>query len=241
MTAFPGPLPLDQIQTAWILGAGYFGRQALASLQRDRTWAAGTITIVDRDPHRLAGLPVETVCTDAVTWLRRHLPKPEEDSSDGTHHLIVPALPLHLAAAWLKLAVSRRWRPAVVPAALSAAVPNPHLYPQGGGLTASIANWRCPDACPAPLSHCTHTGKPREPDLHEALARLSLQGVTMIVLPSRQVAPGVGGITRRQLWDALKSARQATGNLMVATICRCHGVIDYWGPEEPAGGPQDPS
>jgi hypothetical protein len=229
------PLEVRQIEKIWILGAGVFGRRAFDTVLRDLDVKRERITLVDRDPLRLKGLEAETVCADAVTWLNAHLPEPAASAS-GSGPLIIPAVPLHLAAEWLKLKLThgRAFKRLPIPRELLDALPNPHPFPQGGGLYTSIATWRCPDDCPAPASHCTHTGKPRDPDLFSVFERLNLPAIPITVIHSRQLAAGVGGYTAGQLWDACqaarcKAARMGSEKILAATICRCHGVIDLFG------------
>jgi hypothetical protein len=227
MNPSPKPLDLPNIRKVWILGAGFFGQRALAAVQAHLKYLSERAVVVDRDSQRLAGLDADIVCGEAVEWLRAHLIE-SDGPYQGEDHLIIPALPLHVAAEWLKtqLFVNGEWERPPVPTALLATMPNAHPFPGDGGLTTSIATWRCPDDCPAPVSHCSHTGLPRNPDLYEAMENLRLAGWSTIVIHSRQLAPGVGGYTARQLWDSLGGARSKDTKMIVATVCRCHGVID---------------
>lgn len=231
MNPSPKPLNLSNIRKVWILGAGYFGRRALTAVHACLENLSERALVVDRDPRRLKGLDAEVVCAEAVQWLGDHQGAPD-GPHEGEDHLIVPALPLHVAAGWLKARIGghggRERSP--VPDELLRELPNPHPFPEGGGLYTSIATWRCPEDCPAPASHCTHTQAPREPDLYHALGRLRIEGWQTLVVHSRQVAPGVGGYTARQLGDVLAAAQPAGKGLMVATACRCHGVLDLLSP-----------
>ena len=227
----PKPLNLTRIRTVWILGAGFFGQRALAATHAHLRNLSERPLVVDRAPQRLEGLDAEVLCAEAVTWLAAHLGKPEGPLG-GEDHLIIPALPLHVVAEWLRLRhnVHGGWECPPVPHALLEALPNPYHFPSVGGLYNSIASWRCPEDCPVPVSHCTHTGAPRDPDLYDALGQLRLRGWQTLVIHSRQVAPGVGGYTARQLWDTFEAARSAQKPIIVATVCRCHGVLDLLSP-----------
>ncbi|MGA6925486.1 MAG: hypothetical protein WBY88_07385 [Desulfosarcina sp.] len=92
----------------------------------------------------------------------------------------------------------------------------------------SHADFICPDNCPEPEKICTHTGRPRPPDLVRLLRRLDFENVLPIVLRSHQLLPGVGGIRPADLIGALDMARRHSQPLlMLATACRCHGVVDF--------------
>jgi len=45
------------------------------------------------------------------------------------------------------------------------------------------------------------------------------------VVASRQLAPGVGGYAPRRLLDLAATVAKAPGPLLIATACRCHGVV----------------
>jgi hypothetical protein len=75
---------------------------------------------------------------------------------------------------------------------------------------------------------CTHTGKPRPPDMFRLLENLDVDDTMPIVIRSHQLLPGVGGFSPTDLMSAVdmvcKNSRQP---LMIATACRCHGVVDF--------------
>jgi hypothetical protein len=93
-----------------------------------------------------------------------------------------------------------------------------------GELYLSRAAHRCPDDCPSPEDFCPVTGESRSPALYELLAALALPGVTVIVIPSRQLAPGVGGFPPGDLFEAARRLAAGQDLALVATACRCHGV-----------------
>ncbi|MEE4240954.1 MAG: NAD-binding protein, partial [Desulfopila sp.] len=82
----------------WIIGGGKFGRQAAESLLRKK--AANHIVLVDIQPDRLLPEGVEYICGDGIAWLTEHLPLEAEVGA------IIPAVPFHLAAEWLKKRLS---------------------------------------------------------------------------------------------------------------------------------------
>ena len=79
--------------------------------------------------------------------------------------------------------------------------------------------------CPEPAEICTFTGRPRGGTLFRDLAARTWPGFVMLVLRSRQLAPGLGGYRGRELLGLEDLARESAGPLLVATACRCHGVL----------------
>lgn len=141
---------------------------------------------------------------------------------------IIPAVPIHVACQWilLKLNESGHASPVPVPPVVDEQVPNPLRTP-GGTLYTSYATFRCPDSCSEPDAICTQTGKPRQGSLFDTIARIAAPPFLVTVVRSRQLAPGVGGYTAGHLREALKRVEEAPQDLhLIATSCRCHGVID---------------
>ena len=102
-------------------------------------------------------------------------------------------------------------------------IPGTRRGPQGE-LYVSRARHLCPDDCAEP-EVCPVTGEPRDPPLHQELASLRLTGYEIRVIPSRQLAPGVGGYPPGRLLDLARGMGALKGNVLIATACRCHGVI----------------
>ena len=205
-----------------ILGAGKFGRLALKRLTRQD--AAASFVVVDRDPAALAltldGLPGRTrVVAEAVAFLVQHL------GGDCPWDWIIPMAPVHVAFNWLLAGplAGSAWRPAEVPEALAGLIPGARRGPQGE-LYLSRAQHLCPDDCAEP-EVCPVTGESRDLPLHQELASLHLAGYEIRVIPSRQLAPGVGGYPPWRLLDLARDLSASTGKVLIATACRCHGVI----------------
>ncbi len=206
----------------WILGYGKFGRLA-ARVLRGLLGGEVPVVIVDLQPKGPVPDGAELIVADAVAWLAEHLVSASEVSC------IVPALPLHLAARWLETALRREGflvEPHPLDDDLLATLPHPfRLGPHSA--VASHADFLCPDNCPEPESLCTHTGMPRPTPLYQLLADLPLVDCTPLVVTSRQFAPGVGGFFPEDLWQLFDIAKTlAPGNLLIATACKCHGVVD---------------
>lgn len=77
-----------------ILGYGQFGRRALKAL--NRLYPHAGIHVIDRQPVRDEVNTAEVIQADAVDWLL------ENSIAEITDMVIIPALPIHLTAEWLK-------------------------------------------------------------------------------------------------------------------------------------------
>ena len=206
-----------------ILGGGKFGRLALNRLARQD--AAASFVVVDRDPAALTmtldGVPGWTrVPAEAAAFLVQHL------RDDGRWDWIIPMVPVHLAFQWLMAGplAGSAWRPAAAPEALARLFPGARRGPHGE-LYLSRARHLCPDDCAEP-EVCPVNGESRDLPLHQELASLHLAGYEIRVIASRQLAPGVGGYSPRRLLDLARDMRALKGNVLIATACRCHGVVD---------------
>jgi TrkA-N domain len=205
-----------------ILGAGKFGRLALNRLTRQD--AAASFVVVDRDPAaieemRVNGVPGTRVQSEAAAFLAQHL------KDDGRWDWIIPMAPVHVAFQWLMAGplAGSAWQPAAAPEALMGLIPGSQRGSQGE-LYLSRARHRCPDDCAEP-EVCPVTGESRDLPLHQELAALHLAGYEIRVIASRQLAPGVGGYSPRQMLDLARDMGAFPGNVLIATACRCHGVI----------------
>jgi hypothetical protein len=204
-----------------ILGGGKFGRLALERLSRQD--GAASLLVVDRDPGALAAARDSSDCrqvqAEAIAFLVQHLKR------DGRWDWIIPMVPVHVAYHWLlqgPLAESA-WQPAAVPEALALMIHGARSGP-AGELYLSRARHLCPDDCAEP-EICPVTGEARDLPLHQELAALHLPGYQVKVIPSRQLAPGVGGYSPGRLLDLARDLDALTGKVLIATACRCHGVI----------------
>jgi hypothetical protein len=205
-----------------ILGAGKFGRLALDRLARQD--AAASFVVVDRDPAALTmtldGVSGWTgVVSEAAAFLAQHL------QDDGRWDWIIPMVPVHVAFQWLLAGplAGSAWRPAAAPEALAGLIPGTRRGPHGE-LYLSRARHLCPDDCAEP-EVCPVTGESRDPPLHQELASVHLAGYEIRVIASRQLAPGVGGYAPRRLLDLARDMGALQGKVLIATACRCHGVI----------------
>jgi hypothetical protein len=204
-----------------ILGGGKFGRLALERLARQDD--AAIFCMVDCDPGSLVfrggALGYRAVQAEAIAFLVQHLKSKEH------WDWIIPMVPVHVVYHWLfkgPLAQSG-WQPCAVPEALALLSPGTQSGPEGE-LYLSRARHQCPDDCAAP-GICPVTGETWDLPLHQELAALILPGYQIKVIASRQLAPGVGGYSPGPLLRLARDLNALRGKVLIATACRCQGVI----------------
>lgn len=205
----------------WILGAGRFGQIAVARITRNIPHAS--LVVVDQNPSTLDRTDITMIREEGIGWLHRTL------VPNASVDLIIPAIPVHVAAAWLKLSLKHSFHihPLPIQDAWMARLPHAMRGAVGQAFV-SHADFICPDNCPEPAAVCTHTGKPRPMDLFRQLAGIDVENVMPIIIRSHQLLPGVGGIYPADLLSALDAVcRNSHRPMMIATACRCHGVVDF--------------
>lgn len=205
-----------------ILGAGKFGRLALRRLAAQDPEAR--FLLIDRQESALAEARTPEVesaemrVDEAISYLAAHL------GPESPWDWLLPMVPVHVAYGWLlsgPLAV-KGWEPAEVPRDLEGLAALARRGP-AGELYLSQARHLCPDDCDEPLT-CPVTGEERQP-LCAKLAEASRPGLPILVVASTQLAPGVGGFAPRRLVELAAEVAEAPGPLLIATACRCHGVV----------------
>ena len=208
------------MESFWILGAGHFGSLATKRiLQRKKRC---NLLVVDHHEDSLDDLkdePLKIIRQDAVDFLSSH--------SGTGNEWIIPAIPEHVAFSWLcqQLTKEGTVRSIAVPAVLDQQIPNP-MRGKGGVLYTSFATFRCPEECDEPEEMCSVTRERREANLYELIQQIEVRGYKSLVVRSHQLAPGVGGYQLATLWRLLEEVRSSEKNILVATACRCHGVIN---------------
>jgi hypothetical protein len=206
-----------------ILGAGTFGRLALRRLPDEDREAR--LLVIDRrtealaEARRLGVQGAEMIEADVIACLAAHL------EPGFSWDWLIPAIPVHVAYAWLLAGplAGGGWEAAQVPESLD------HLAPlairgREGELYLSRARHRCPDDCAEPLV-CPVTGEERGQPLYEKITEASRPELPILVVASRQLAPGVGGFSPLRLLELAEKVAGMAGPLLVATACRCHGVV----------------
>jgi hypothetical protein len=214
------PPPLGRF---WIIGAGRFGRIAVERITRRFPQAA--VTVVDRQARPFDSKGVDVIRDDGILWLDSVL------DPGAPVDLIVPAIPQHVAAEWIKRRLLNKYHidPIPIPDEWLGLLPHA-VRGSIGQVFASHADFICPDNCPEPKNICSHTGQPRSIDLFRLLQRFDRKRLLSVVLRSHQLLPGVGGIYPADLIHALDRVRSHRQRpVMVATACRCHGVADFFG------------
>jgi hypothetical protein len=205
----------------WILGAGRFGQIAVERITRHIPHA--TLIVVDQKPSAMDRTDITTIREDGIGWLNRTL------VPNASVDLIIPAIPVHVAAEWLKLKLKHIFVINTFPIQDSWLTRLPHaMRGTAGQAFVSHADFICPDNCPEPAKVCSHTGKPRPLDLFCMLAGVDVDDVLPIIIRSHQLLPGVGGIYPADLLSALDTVRNNSHRpMMIATACRCHGVVEF--------------
>ena len=208
-------------ESIWVIGCGKFGRRAVRLLHRAAPSA--TIVVVDRKPISELPADIETVCADGVGWLA------EQQFSEPLVTKIIPVVPVHLAAEWLKLklrADGGRLLSEEIPENLLQQLPHP-IRVRPDKIVISHADFICPENCSEPDSLCSYTQQLRPPPLYGVLEKMDCGDLTPLIIRSRQFAPGVGGFYLKDLWNLLNRAKSLPGvPLLIGTACKCHGVLD---------------
>jgi len=208
-------------ETVWVIGCGQFGRRAVELMKE--SVPASNIVVVDSLPVNDLPEDIEIICADGVEWFTEHF------TPGATVHKIIPALPLHLAAEWVKKKLFDEQR-----IVHSADIPDKELdqFPHPIRLRASCvvmshADFICPPNCSEPEELCTYTRQRRPQSLYRLLETTSSGNFTPLIVRSRQFAAGVGGFFPEDLWHLLERCRVLPGkSLLIGTACKCHGIVD---------------
>ena len=198
-----------------VVGGGRYGRLALERL------SSKVAVVVEPEPGPdLDNLSIPVWRADGLEATRLML------DSDCPPSYIIPTLPRHLLAGWLRLALCDM-QPAgqeITAEHLSGLDALTHFA--SGKVYVSLADFTCPDDCPEPAAFCTVTQKPRGPALYERLRGLNLPGMQKGVIQSFQLAPGIGGLKSSDMLDLKRKITQNPADWFIATACRCHGVAE---------------
>lgn len=210
-----------EAQTILVVGAGRFGARIVQLL---KTASYGPIRVVDIDPAKLTAIDdpaVEVVQADGVAFLAENFKRLQPND------IVVPALPVHLAVAWLHVELGRSYKvvPRRVPDIVAHRLPNTwRIAPEL--LLASYADFICPEDCQEP-ERCSVSGEARDVPMRRLLRNLKVDGFSTHAIASLQLAPGAGGYRASDL-DQLRQRVVNAGtprNWLVATACKCHAML----------------
>ena len=205
----------------WVIGGGKFGRRAVRLLHKGAPSAK--IIVVDKKP--LSDLPpgIEGVGAEGIEWLT------QQGLSESRVTKVIPVIPIHLAAEWLKLELGAHGGCISfeeIPKNIVKQLPHP-IRLQPDKIVISHADFICPENCSEPDALCSYTHKRRPPPLYGILEDIDCGVFTPIIIRSRQFAPGVGGFYLQDLYNLLTQAKSLPGvPLLIGTACKCHGVLD---------------
>ena len=204
-----------------LAGGGRFGKLALQRIPE-------RIAIVaDLQPDQeVAGL---AKAAGAELWQRDAVEAVVEALAGRNRPVewIIPMAPIHLLAKWIAADLARK-NPVFgqVPDQLIPEVKMRHRG-ENGEVYVSLADFMCPDDCPEPVEICTHTGKPRGAPMFKRISDIKAVGMRVGVLRSIQLAPGVGGLPVHEMLQLKQEVGRLGGEWLLATACRCHGLISY--------------
>jgi len=209
------------MKRVWIIGGGRFGLRAAGWLLRQADMSVD-VTLVDLDRQCLKkarSLGCATEAGDGVDFLFRKM------TQNSRPDWVVPAVPVHLAWEWCRLILGKnRLLSWPLPDEIATHLPNP-MQGNDNQMYVSHADFLCPPNCNEPDDRCTMTGEPRKKDMFRLIAELNVQDIPSFVMQSRQLGPGVGGYAPADLFDLAGQIGRHYGRCLVATACRCHGVI----------------
>lgn len=210
-----------------VIGCGYFGLRAVRVIKN--LPSRPLVIAVDKDRERLKAV---TALADRVHHGDgvQYLSELELTEPQAALCWVVPALPLHLAGAWLlhvlngaggtytaeKHSVPQEFDPVGV---------LQHRTP-GGTLFCSLGDFTCPEDCPEPEGYCHVTELSRPVPLYRILGETLCTGYRSLVVRSRLVLPGVGGYLFGDLLMLRAALAIAGGSYLLSTACTCHGVTD---------------
>jgi hypothetical protein len=204
----------------WIIGGGKFGLVAAEALGG----RAADLLIVEKDPARCRELEsrgYSALCADGAGFLAARLQGPAQ------RVWIVASVPVHLAYEWVRLRCAGGPRIEPVPMPEEVARRLPHPFPGGAGqLFASNAGFICPPDCSEPGRTCAATGRRRPRSMHAFIRQIHAGGVKILVVRSHQLAPGVGALRPKDLFEALRQIESAAAAVVLATACKCHAVLN---------------
>ena len=168
---------------------------------------------------------------------------------------IIPVVPIHLIASFiksflLKFSISLTPNNSLTEIFLENSDPELLLnqMTENGVVYLSYAKIDeiCPDNCPGPISYCPNFQREKPVTITEYLknyygtinsVNIKKDKITEIVIinESYQLMPGLGGLKGEDIQNSLKILRENLDilnkqefNIIIATTCNCHGVINFY-------------
>ncbi len=211
----------DSAESIWVIGYGNFGRRAVDQLIK-KSHNPAHLTVIDRNLQEDVQDGVKYVCSDGVRYLV------DKFGRQGEVRRIIPALPVHLAAQWIKsrlVAQGKTVEELPIPEEVVQLLPNAY-HLSAADYAVSHADFICPSDCMEPEEICTHTGNPRPQPLYDLLGSLPAVEALALTIRSHQLAPGVGGLYADELWRLFDRVQRQEGRqLLLSTACKCHGLV----------------
>jgi len=209
------------MQSIWIIGAGKFGQKTACILHKKHP--NSKITIIDKSNSvcsQLSNGPYKTICMDGIDFLSYNLK--ESNLPDW----IVPSIPIHVAYEWIIIKLEEKYNIETIKVPVQVAQGLPNVFKgDKGQIYCSNADFICPSNCNEPDKICTFTGKPRSRILYQTLKSIKYGDYNSVVIQSHQLYPGVGGISPKDLFNALKTIKSSNHLVFLSTACSCHGVM----------------
>lgn len=208
----------------WVIGGGRYGRKAVRRfLERGNKV---DITVVEQDQEQCSCfnlLPVTCFQQDGVRFLM------EQFGRGVFPGWIIPMVPFHLAFEWIKQMLSSEFELVPLTTAENIVKQFPNTIRGGKGrFFTSLADFMCPEDCPA-LDHiCTVRKKARPYLLYQKIEMEKIDGFSTVVIQSQQIFPGIGGYRPEDLYHALDLVKTSKGPILLSTACKCHGVVDLF-------------
>ena len=221
-----GMVAKKQKDTYIVMGCGYFGLRAVKGLKSLPT--RPLVIAVDHDRERLEELTFladQVHHGDGIKYLLG-LTGPE-----AALYWIVPALPVHLAHAWLLSVLngkggSCKAEKQPVPLDFKPAGELKQHRTPDGTLYCSFGDFTCPADCPEPKENCYITDQLRPAPLYQILGDTPCTGYRSLVVQSQLVLPGVGGYPFNDLLMLHAALAISGGRYLLSTACTCHGVTN---------------
>ncbi len=206
----------------WILGCGKFGRTAIKKI-KDKFPFISEILVVDSNLSTTIIDGIKVQHHDAVEWL--HFKMNQNNRVDW----IIPTVPTHIGAEFIYRKTPQNYLIEFKQVPNWAKNKFPNMFTiQEGRICISYANWICHSECSESSNICSMTGRFRKTPMFDFLKEFSSEELEVIVVKSIQLFAGLGGYSPRDLDYAFKMfIKSGMKNIMIATACKCHAIIDF--------------